>query len=243
MRNPDAPVQLAHYTDDCAAPSDVVLEPARDRAYVACDQGVQVLDVSDPAQPVRVAAVPGEPWSGGRLALQDGLLWFADAAGLGAWDVRAEGAPVAVAHADLGGDAPVRLRVLADGRLAVPTGQAGLHLFAAPALPETPAIPLENGVLVRDLAGAAGDELLYRVDLPAGATRLRVLTAGGSGDVGLSIRRGAAPTDTEYDARSTRPGNNETVTVDAPAAGTWYVRVHGEKAFARLSLRASWTTP
>ena len=47
-----------------------------------------------------------------------------------------------------------------------------------------------------------------------------------------------APTVDDWDFRSTRPGNNETIHLPAPAAGAWYIRVTGERAFNRLSVRA-----
>ncbi|MDH5823039.1 lamin tail domain-containing protein [Luteimonas sp. RD2P54] len=107
---------------------------------------------------------------------------------------------------------------------------------------QPPEVPeLQNGVAVTGLEGAAGEAHLYRIEVPEGARNLRVLSYGGSGDVTLFLRHGEPPTADEYDARSARPGNNEVVHVGAPAAGTWYVRLVGERAHARVSLRASFT--
>ena len=98
---------------------------------------------------------------------------------------------------------------------------------------------LEDGVPVRDLAGAAGDALLYRIEVPPGARSLRVLSYGGSGDVDLSVAHERLPTAEDADGRSRRPGNNETVAIVNPAPGTWFVRLEGVRAFARVSLRAT----
>ncbi|WP_407352732.1 pre-peptidase C-terminal domain-containing protein [Luteimonas sp. R10] len=104
------------------------------------------------------------------------------------------------------------------------------------------AVPeLQNGVAVTGIEGAAGDTHLYRIEVPAGARNLRILSYGGSGDVTLTARLGELPTDSDYDAISSRPGNNETIHVAAPAAGTWYIRLLGVRAHARVSLRASFT--
>ncbi|MGJ4730866.1 pre-peptidase C-terminal domain-containing protein, partial [Luteimonas sp. SDU101] len=100
---------------------------------------------------------------------------------------------------------------------------------------------LENGVPVNGNAGAADDDIVYRIEVPAGARNLRVLSYGGSGDVTLSVARERIPTDTEFDGRSQRPGNNETVAIAAPAPGTWFVRLAGVRAFAHVSLRASFS--
>ncbi len=107
--------------------------------------------------------------------------------------------------------------------------------------PDAAAQPLVNGELLGGLSGAAGESLLFRIDVPAGARNLRILTAGGSGDVTLLASHEAVPTEAAFDLRSQRPGNNETVHVTAPQAGTWYIRVVGVRAFARASVRASFS--
>jgi hypothetical protein len=100
---------------------------------------------------------------------------------------------------------------------------------------------LENGVAVGGQAGAGGDELVYRIEVPAGARSLRVLSYGGSGDVSLYLAHERIPTDADFDGRSQRPGNNETVAITAPAPGTWLVRLVGVRAFTNVSLRAAFT--
>ncbi|MGY1410491.1 Calx-beta domain-containing protein [Luteimonas sp. A611] len=100
---------------------------------------------------------------------------------------------------------------------------------------------LENGVPVGGQAGAAGDELVYRIEVPVGARSLRVLSYGGSGDVSLYLAHERIPTGADFDGRSQRPGNNETVAITAPAPGTWLVKLVGVRAFTNVSLRASFT--
>ena len=107
--------------------------------------------------------------------------------------------------------------------------------------PATAAQPLVNGVQVGGIEGAAGESRLFRIDVPAGARNLRILTAGGTGDVSLYASHEVLPTVDAWQLRSQRPGNNETVTLAAPQAGTWYVRVVGTRAFGRLTVRASYT--
>jgi len=107
--------------------------------------------------------------------------------------------------------------------------------------PATAAQPLVNGVQVGGIEGAAGESRLFRIDVPAGARNLRILTAGGTGDVSLYASHDVMPTVDAWQLRSQRPGNNETVTLTTPQAGTWYVRVVGERAFGRLTVRASYT--
>ena len=49
------------------------------------------------------------------------------------------------------------------------------------------------------------------------------------------------PTPDHWQLRSQRPGNNEVVQVAAPQAGPWYIRIRGESAFTRVTVRASYT--
>ncbi len=99
---------------------------------------------------------------------------------------------------------------------------------------------LENGVPVRDLSGDPGSERLFRFDLPAGQTNLRIEMSGGTGDADLYVRLKSPPTTTEWDYRPFQAGNNESVAVDTPAAGTWFVMVRGYSNYAGVTLKASW---
>src|SRR5690606_105247 len=101
------------------------------------------------------------------------------------------------------------------------------------------AIELQPNVPLTGFSGGAGDSHLFRIEVPAGARHLRLTSYGGSGDVTLYASLDQPPAADDWAYRSTRPGNNETIHVPVPAAGTWYIRVTGERAFARLSVRAS----
>ncbi len=107
--------------------------------------------------------------------------------------------------------------------------------------PASAARALANGEQVGDVAGAAGESRLFRIDVPAGARNLRILSAGGTGDVTLYASRGTLPAADDWQLRSQRPGNNEVVQIAAPQAGPWYIRLRGESAFARVTVRASYT--
>jgi serine protease len=100
---------------------------------------------------------------------------------------------------------------------------------------------LNNRDTLNGLGGAAGDQQLYRIDLPAGVNALVLRSYGGSGDVSLYVKRDAVPTASDYDRASVHAGNNESVTITRPAAGTYYLLVVGEKAFTGLSVQAAYT--
>jgi len=100
------------------------------------------------------------------------------------------------------------------------------------------ATPLTNKVAVGGLSGAGGSEVLYSFEAQAGKV-LSLLTYGGSGNVSVYVSQGKEPTATAFDAKSTRPGNSETVRFTAPVAGTYYIKVVGESAFSGVSILAN----
>ena len=46
------------------------------------------------------------------------------------------------------------------------------------------------------------------------------------------------PTADAYDYRSARPGNNETVRINAPQAGTYYVKLVATRAYSNVRMVA-----
>jgi Zn-dependent metalloprotease len=100
---------------------------------------------------------------------------------------------------------------------------------------------LQNGVAVTGLAGSTGQDLTYKISVPAGATNLVFAMSGGTGDADMYTKFGSAPTTSSYDCRPYVSGNSETCTVAAPQAGDYYVVVHGYAAFSGVTLKASYT--
>lgn len=145
----------------------------------------------------------------------------------------------ATATADLA-NKTVKLAVVAsttsqDNVAANDSAEASVAILPAAA----PATPIGNGETAL-VSGAANEAKVYRIDVPAGARNLRIVTVGGSGDIGLYAKRGSAPSTSVYDQRSIRSGNNEVLLIAAPQAGTWYISViGGNAAFANVSLRPS----
>lgn len=104
---------------------------------------------------------------------------------------------------------------------------------------EPDATPLVNGVPVNGVAGTAGSETLYAIEVPAGVNGpLSITTSGGSGDVTLLVSFGEEPNLGEANFTSARPGNNETVRVASPQAGTYYIKLVGTRAFSNVRLLA-----
>ena len=100
---------------------------------------------------------------------------------------------------------------------------------------------LTNGVPVTGLSGSTGTELRYTLAVPAGATGLKFVTSGGSGDADLFVKFGSAPTTASYDCKSEGSTNAETCNIATAQAGTYHVLVRGYSAFSGLSLTGSYT--
>ena len=101
---------------------------------------------------------------------------------------------------------------------------------------------LQNGVALTGQSGATGAQLFYTVVIPAGASNLVISESGGTGDADLYTKFGSAPTLSSYDCRPYITGNNESCTVAAPQAGTYYVMLNGYTAFSGVSVKATWST-
>lgn len=105
-----------------------------------------------------------------------------------------------------------------------------------PPPPPPPTVDLVNGVTVTGLAGAAGEELHFVLDVPPGTEHLFFGMYGGTGDADMYVRFGERPTTTEWNCRPFAGGNNETCSLPMPQVGSWYVMVRGFSAFTGANL-------
>ncbi|MCC6595399.1 MAG: S8 family serine peptidase [Rhodanobacteraceae bacterium] len=101
---------------------------------------------------------------------------------------------------------------------------------------------LQNGVAVTGLSAVKDGQLRYTMVVPAGATNLKFVTSGGSGDGDLYVKFGSAPTTSSYDCRSWNSGNGETCSITTAQAGTYHVMINAYAAFSGMSLTGSYST-
>ena len=77
--------------------------------------------------------------------------------------------------------------------------------------------------------------------VPSGATNLKFVISGGSGDADLYVQLNAAPTTSSYLCRPYLSGNSETCTFASPTAGTYHVRINAYSTFSGVTLTPSYT--
>lgn len=100
---------------------------------------------------------------------------------------------------------------------------------------------LSNGVPVTGIAGALNSQQFWTMNVPAGASNLKFVTAGGTGDADMYVRFGTAPTTTAYDCRPYLSGNNETCNIATAQVGTYHVMLRGYSAYSGVSLTGSYS--
>ena len=98
---------------------------------------------------------------------------------------------------------------------------------------------IQPGIGIDNLSGAADSMTYYCLSIPPGihlTGHIRIF--GGTGDCDLYVRHGSRPTLTEWDYCPYLEGNNESVTVTNPAAGDWFIMLHGYQAYSGVTLIA-----
>ncbi|MGX5173124.1 M20/M25/M40 family metallo-hydrolase [Aliikangiella sp. IMCC44653] len=99
---------------------------------------------------------------------------------------------------------------------------------------------LENGVAKTGLGASTGQDIVFTMEVPTGATDIQFSITGGSGDADLYVKFASTPTDSSYDCRPYRNGNNETCSGSA-TGGTYYVRLKAYTSFSNVTLTGSYT--
>ena len=117
---------------------------------------------------------------------------------------------------------------------------AAFAVVGVACVPPQPPQPLSNGVPVTGLSGSGGTELMFTLDVPAGASGLNFTTTGPNGDADLYVKFGSAPTTASYDCNSISASSNETCSIANAQAGTYYVLVYAYSSFSGLTLTGSY---
>ena len=117
------------------------------------------------------------------------------------------------------------------------TGTAGRARTVTPPRGAVPVVPLESGVRKTDISGRRGSKKCFKVCFTHDLERLIVRTQGGSGTVGLLVRRNARPTVKTYDYRSKLSGTDHTAVLsDNLNAGVYFISLYAGTDFRDVSL-------
>lgn len=98
---------------------------------------------------------------------------------------------------------------------------------------------LSSGVPVVGISLAKNATKTFTINVPAGKTKLIFKLSGGSGDGDIYAKFGIAPTTTSYDAKSDGSTNAETITINAPKAGTYFLLMSAYGAVSGATLLAT----
>ncbi|MFZ5636728.1 MAG: S8 family peptidase [Pseudomonadota bacterium] len=127
----------------------------------------------------------------------------------------------------------------ATAAVRVANGTDPLPADPPPPPPPPPATELFNGVTLTGLEVLEDGTLRYQLVVPNGASNLLFAMFDGTGDADIYVKYGTPPTDSSFDCRPFRFGNNETCFFPHPASGIWYVNVKGFTDSAGFALYTS----
>jgi hypothetical protein len=122
-------IEIGFYDEDCAEAYEIKL--VEDLAYLACSNGLHIVDVSDPALPVRVGYAEAEDLHDVRTSLEvrGDRAWYGSPGGIIELDVSDPANPVELAVTETGFYGPINLRAIDDNRLLGLYGITGVHIF------------------------------------------------------------------------------------------------------------------
>ncbi|WP_394828996.1 M4 family metallopeptidase [Pendulispora albinea] len=109
--------------------------------------------------------------------------------------------------------------------------------------PIPPSTPLTNNVPVDNISGAAGSQVWYTLDVPAGVQNLKFQISGGSGDADLYVKYGEPADVNIFDCRPYIGGNNETCNITNVQPGKYWVMLRGFSSYAGVRLLGSYVVP
>ena len=100
-------------------------------------------------------------------------------------------------------------------------------------------LPPPNYTVIDTRTGLASTTNLTFQYATNGATAMKFVTSGGTGDADLYVKFGSAPTTTSYDCRPFTASNNETCEFNPAQSGTYYVMINAYAAYTGLTLTVS----
>lgn len=136
-------------------------------------------------------------------------------------------------------------------------GQAYVHVFAFQASQEVTLVAsytepsgdggndedqalLKKGVPKGPLSGQQGTQKTFFIKVPSGASQLKIDLSGGRGDADIYVKAGSSVSRSNFDKKSERIGNLESLTFDNPKAGTYAILVYAYSDYEGAKLLADY---
>ncbi|WP_317621127.1 M9 family metallopeptidase [Streptomyces sp. CBMA123] len=91
------------------------------------------------------------------------------------------------------------------------------------------------------VAATTGDYGYSFLYLPAGVRQLTITTSGGTGNADLYYNGPTWATTSSYQAKSTNPGNGETLTISNPPSGWVYFSLHAQQGFGGVTVTTTYS--
>jgi hypothetical protein len=128
-------VELGFYDEECAEAYEVKL--VEDLAYLACSNGLHIVDISEPAAPVRVGYGQAEALFDVRtsLELRGDRAWFGNPAGIVELDISDPANPQQLAVTETGFYGPINLRAIDDCQAGGNVRHRGHTTFSSELIP------------------------------------------------------------------------------------------------------------
>ncbi|MBA3043831.1 hypothetical protein FP804_01690, partial [archaeon] len=104
-------------------------------------------------------------------------------------------------------------------------------------------VELSSGVAYFDSLSATGNMDYYKINVPSGSTKLEVILDGpASGcDFDLYVKYNQRPTTSSYDGRGYTSSSDETVTINSPSTGYYYIMPYSYSGSGSYSIKATVT--
>jgi vibriolysin len=130
----------------------------------------------------------------------------------------------------------------ADAAAATDKSMDAVGVPGGVAPPPTTTTTLSNGVTLAGQSAAKGTSKFYSIDLPAGASNIRVTTSGGTGDGDLYGKLGAAPNGSaDASFRSEGASSAETFAVPNGSSGKLFIQLLAFDTYSNVSIRVDFT--
>lgn len=96
---------------------------------------------------------------------------------------------------------------------------------------------LGKNCAIRNIASGSKTYAYLHLIVPVGAKNVKIMSAGGTGDMDMYVALDRYPSTASYDFKSANAGNSENISIPAPAGNRWYyIALHAKQPFANVTV-------